>query len=235
MSSGEVEDSKVLEMPVKDSLDADTVDINYDNVEHLPMKNESHAEDVINAEENHTASSCENDAGLLTENKYLVEDATKTDINPIVANQKHDADLSKENGFQDTKPHDINTQDQLLEMVLELSFQIDYMKSQFHELNRVQLNFDGHYPLEREIRQDEDAKTLNLKIDTLNKELMEERQTRGAAEEALKHLRAVYSEADAKSQELSAKLAEGFTFLYLYYICKLNSYLFTRLHYILLK
>lgn len=94
------------------------------------------------------------------------------------------------------------------------------MKSHFEQLNTVQLDFGGRCQLEREIHQDEEAyedvKTLHAKVDALNRELLEERQTRGAAEEALKHLRAVYSEADAKSQELSAKLAEGFASLYLY-------------------
>lgn len=224
MSSGNVEDSVVLEVPVKESLDSDSVEIINENVEHFPLKNESHVEDIIEGEKEFTGSSCENDGGLATENEYLVEDDTKTEEKPFAMNQKNDADLSKENGLQDTKLHDINTQDPLLEMVLELSFQIDYMKSHFKELNNVQSDFGGRYQLERGIHQDEEAyedvKTLHAKIDTLNRELLEERQTRGAAEEALKHLRAVYIEADAKSQELSAKLAEGFTSLYLHYSYK---------------
>lgn len=220
MSSGNVEDSMVLEVPVKESLDSDSVDMNNENVEHHPLKNESRVEDIIEGEKEFTGSSCENDAGLPTENEYLVEDDTKTEKKPIAMNQKNDADLSKEDGLQDTKPHDINTQDPLLEMVLELSFQIDYMKSHFKELNKVQSDFGGRYQLERVHQNEgayEDVKTLHAKLDTLDRELLEERQTRGAAEEALKHLRAVYIEADAKSQELTAKLAEGFTFLYLHY------------------
>jgi hypothetical protein len=43
----------------------------------------------------------------------------------------------------------------------------------------------------------------------LNRELNEEKQTRGAAEIALEHLREEYSDTDAKAQELSLKLAEG--------------------------
>ncbi|KAF1001939.1 protein GRIP isoform X2 [Apium graveolens] len=213
MSSGNLEDGVVLEVPLQGSLDSDSVDVNNENVEHFPLKNETQVEDIIEGDKEFTGSSCENDAGLPTENQHVVEDDTKTEKDPISMNQKNDADLSKENGLQDTKPHDINTQDPLLEMVLELSFQIDYMKSHFKELNSLQSDFGGHYQLERGILQDEgayeDVKTLNAKLDTLSKELLEERQTRGAAEEALKHLRAVYIEADAKSQELSAKLAEA--------------------------
>lgn len=215
MSSRNVEDSMVLEVPVKESLDSDSVDINYENVEHLPSNNESHAEHIIQSEKELTGSSCQNDAGVgvPTENEYLVEDDTKTENKPIAMNQKNDVDLSKENGLQDTKPHDNNTQDPLLEMVLQLSLQIDYMKSHFKDFNNVQSDFGGRHQLERGIHHDEEAyedvKTLHAKIDTLNRELLEERQTRGAAEEALKHLRAVYIEADAKSQELSAKLAEA--------------------------
>ncbi|GKB26875.1 hypothetical protein Tco_0866276, partial [Tanacetum coccineum] len=46
-------------------------------------------------------------------------------------------------------------------------------------------------------------------IEALNEELVIERQTQGAAEATLEHLRAEYIEADAKSQELEAKLAEA--------------------------
>lgn len=213
MSSGNVEDIMVLEVPVKESLNSDLVDIDNENVQHLPLQNESHVEDNVEGEKELNGSSCENDASLPTENEHLVEDDTKTENKPIAMNQKDDTDLSQESKLQDTKPHEINTQDQFLEMVLDFSFQIDYMKSHFKELINVQADFGGHYQLERGIHKDEEAyedvKTLHAKIDTLNRELLEERQTRGAAEEALKHLRAVYIEADAKSQELSAKLAEA--------------------------
>ncbi|GJX14465.1 hypothetical protein Tco_0206223 [Tanacetum coccineum] len=53
------------------------------------------------------------------------------------------------------------------------------------------------------------SKELKDNIEALNEELVIERQTRGAVEATLKHLRAEYIEADAKSQELKAKLAEG--------------------------
>ncbi|GJW90892.1 hypothetical protein Tco_0168445 [Tanacetum coccineum] len=46
---------------------------------------------------------------------------------------------------------------------------------------------------------DNDSKELKGKIEALNEELVIERQTRGAAEATLEHLRAEYIEADAKS------------------------------------
>nr|GEW74598.1 protein GRIP [Tanacetum cinerariifolium] len=55
---------------------------------------------------------------------------------------------------------------------------------------------------------DNDSKELKDKIEALNEELVIERQTRGAAEANLEHLHAEYTEADAKSHELEAKLAE---------------------------
>ena len=52
-------------------------------------------------------------------------------------------------------------------------------------------------------------KELRKSVESLSKELHEEKLTRGAAEEALRHLREAHSEADAKAHELSVKLAEG--------------------------
>nr|GEU47337.1 protein GRIP [Tanacetum cinerariifolium] len=55
---------------------------------------------------------------------------------------------------------------------------------------------------------DNNSKELKEKIEALNEELVIERQTRGAAEATLEHLRAENTKADAKSQELEAKLAK---------------------------
>ena len=59
------------------------------------------------------------------------------------------------------------------------------------------------------------VKELKEKIQLLNKEFLEEKQTRIASEEALKHLQTAYSEAEAKAQELSEKLAEGLVMILL--------------------
>lgn len=55
----------------------------------------------------------------------------------------------------------------------------------------------------------DNSEDLNEKIKSLNRELLEEKQTRGAAEEALKHVQTLYLEDDTKVQELSVKVAEG--------------------------
>ncbi|KAM7257815.1 hypothetical protein ACFE04_013556 [Oxalis oulophora] len=54
-----------------------------------------------------------------------------------------------------------------------------------------------------------DVKHLHEQIESLNKELCEEKQTRIAAEQALKHLQTAHSEADATAQQLSAKLDQA--------------------------
>ncbi|KAK4752398.1 hypothetical protein SAY87_021196 [Trapa incisa] len=100
--------------------------------------------------------------------------------------------------------------DELLQMVTQLRLENEFLKSQFESLKNLQSE-EAPGKQQKEIsRQDgEDAEKLLATIDLLNKELLEEKQTRSAAEEALKHLRTVYSEADARAQELSTKLAEA--------------------------
>ncbi|PON50003.1 GRIP [Parasponia andersonii] len=98
--------------------------------------------------------------------------------------------------------------DQLLQTVIELGFQNEYLKSQFQDFQLL-------LPLSIE-NQHEDAthhhqvvKELQDMIESLNKRLFEERQTRVAAEEALKHLQLAHSEADARAHELSLKLTQA--------------------------
>lgn len=55
----------------------------------------------------------------------------------------------------------------------------------------------------------DDLRDLSGEIESLKRELLEERQTRYAAEEAMKHLRAAHLEADTRAQELAAKFDEG--------------------------
>lgn len=127
---------------------------------------------------------------------------TKSDTN-----DEGDKYLSKENGLcNELYPNDDN--DQLVQMVMELNFQNEYLKSQFESLKIYQQDSSGSHQQTKTIG-DEDEKMLHEKIESLNRELLEEKQTRGAAEDALTHLRAAFSEADTKAQELSAKLAEA--------------------------
>ncbi|EOX90688.1 Golgi-localized GRIP domain-containing protein isoform 2 [Theobroma cacao] len=122
-------------------------------------------------------------------------------------------DLSKENGVIDGNVSSDDTHDQLLQTVTELQFENEFLKSQLKSLKNFQSEHDGPSQ-QTEASSDEtsvsaDVKELHERIESLSRELNEEKQTRVAAEQALKHLREVYSEADAKAQELSGKLAEA--------------------------
>ncbi|CAJ1930632.1 unnamed protein product [Sphenostylis stenocarpa] len=123
--------------------------------------------------------------------------------------------LLLENGLSDGNQGPAETHDQLLQMVMDLRFQNDYLKSQFEGFKNVNsVNSDSS--IQKGVGGLEDAdsdfvKELKEKIQVLNKEFLEEKQTRIASEEALKHLQMAYSEAEAKGQELSEKLAEAQT------------------------
>lgn len=151
------------------------------------------------------------DVGEMIENH--AEDGIKPDKQLIGTNNGSGENLAEENGFHDNNTYASDTQDELVEMVLELNFQNEYLKSQFESLKIFQSEFSEtnqqKWAIDRDGGRSEDLKELHEKIESMNRELTEEKQTRGAAEEALKHLRAEYSEADAKAQELSTKLAEA--------------------------
>ncbi|KAK3014055.1 hypothetical protein RJ639_008049, partial [Escallonia herrerae] len=141
-----------------------------------------------------------------------VEDGVGHDKELIDMNDESDVYLHKENRLCDSNPN-TDESHQLVQMVLELKFQNEYLKSQFQDSEKLHIDTGGSYEQRTAIEQDgrafTDANQLHEKLDSMNRELLEERQTRATAEEALKHLRAVYSEADAKAHELSAKLAEA--------------------------
>ncbi|WVZ11338.1 hypothetical protein V8G54_015868 [Vigna mungo] len=118
-----------------------------------------------------------------------------------------------ENGLSDGNQGPADADDQLLEMVMDLRFQNDYLKSQFEGLKIVN-SVHSDSSIQKGVGGLEDGdsdivKELKEKILLLNKEFLEEKQTRIASEEALKHLQVAYSEAEAKGQELSEKLAEA--------------------------
>ncbi|KAH7849530.1 hypothetical protein Vadar_019165 [Vaccinium darrowii] len=147
------------------------------------------------------------DVGGMLENH--AEEGVKPDEQLNGMNQESSEITAQENGHPCTS----DTQDHLVQMVVDLNFQNEYLKSQFEGLKNLHPeSSESSQPKlasERDGGGFEDVKELREKIESLSRELLEEKQTRGAAEEALKHLRAVYSEADAKSQELSAKLVEA--------------------------
>ncbi|XAR73693.1 hypothetical protein NMG60_11007756 [Bertholletia excelsa] len=137
----------------------------------------------------------------------------KADEQLIGTNDESGESLAKENGLHVVNPSTSDNQDQLLEMVVELNFQNEYLKSKLEDLKILHSESCGSNKLQGTTEQasgeTEDAKELQKKIESLSRELLEEKQTRGAAEEAMKHLQEVYSEADKKAQELSTKLAEA--------------------------
>lgn len=116
--------------------------------------------------------------------------------------------LAQENGTHDDDDLAEDSHGQLLQLVAELRFQNVYLKSELEglKISHIQLETKAGG---KDGEESEGVKELRDKIENLNRELLEEKQTRGAAEEALKHLREEYTGADAKAQELSAKLTEG--------------------------
>lgn len=125
--------------------------------------------------------------------------------------------LAMANGLPDVNMSSADTHDQLVQMVTELKFQNEFFKSQFEGMQSLQSDWivsnQQAKTSESDGGESEDVKELREGIEALKRELLEEKQTRGAAEEALKHLTAAYSDADAKAQDLSAKLAEGQIFI----------------------
>uniref|UniRef100_A0A7N0VB71 GRIP domain-containing protein n=1 Tax=Kalanchoe fedtschenkoi TaxID=63787 RepID=A0A7N0VB71_KALFE len=105
------------------------------------------------------------------------------------------------------------TLDQLEQMVFELGFQNEYLISQFKSFIAQPASPGGSSRQPEEIELDNqrvrEVEELKAKLESLNKDLTDEKKTRGAAEEALKHLQEAYAEADAKAKELSAKLSEA--------------------------
>lgn len=117
---------------------------------------------------------------------------------------------AKENGSCENTPHYGDSHDELVQMVTELKLQNEFLKSHFEGLKDLHLEeIRSQQRTEVGGQEGEDVKRLNERIESLERELLQEKQTRGAAEEALKHLQVAHSEADARAQELSARLAEA--------------------------
>ncbi|KAL0424907.1 UNVERIFIED_CONTAM: protein GRIP [Sesamum radiatum] len=151
------------------------------------------------------------ESGGLLENH--AEDVIDQENEQLNLNNVIDRDLAKENGFPGETIHPSYSHDELVQMVVELNFQKEYMKSQYEGLKNYLL--DSKCSDQQKVQENDnsgsmdDVKELRGEIESLKREILEERQTRGAAEEALKHLRAAHSEADINAQVLSAKLAEA--------------------------
>ncbi|KAL5099653.1 hypothetical protein RYX36_003980 [Vicia faba] len=121
--------------------------------------------------------------------------------------------LVMENGLSDGNECPADTYDQLLQMVVDLKFQNEFLKSQFEGFSNVN-SVSSESSIQKEAGGAEDGesdivKELRERIESLNKEFMEEKQTRIASEEALKHLQVAYSDAEAKAKDLSEQLVEA--------------------------
>lgn len=129
------------------------------------------------------------------------EEISETNGNPAKENGLVEVEVEVEGNRSSEDTHD-----QLLQMVTELKFQNEYLKSQLEA-------HDGSYQKTKGIEQDSGDSAqvgeLQEKIESLSKELNVEKQTRLAAEEALRHLQEAHSEADARAQELASKLSEA--------------------------
>ncbi|KAJ8440258.1 hypothetical protein Cgig2_001593 [Carnegiea gigantea] len=141
----------------------------------------------------------EGDVGGMAEKEVKDESKVAEQLTEANGDEAH----IKENGVcnDDDEIGPDATHDQLIQMITELKFQNEYFKSQIKGLQMPNSQ-------NLEVQREDGMKALQEKIESLNRELKEERQTRFAAEEALTHLRESYSEADARALELSSKLAE---------------------------
>ncbi|KAL3377801.1 hypothetical protein AABB24_003947 [Solanum stoloniferum] len=138
------------------------------------------------------------------------EDATKTEAQFNSFNIE--SDHVKDNRICDSHEHTGDSHDDLVQMLVELNFQNEYLKSQIVGWQSINIYSDDSgqqiKTAAHENVASDNSEDLNEKIKSLNRELLEEKQTRGAAEGALKHLQTLYLEADTKAQELSVKVAE---------------------------
>ncbi|CAA6673255.1 unnamed protein product [Spirodela intermedia] len=101
--------------------------------------------------------------------------------------------------------------DEIVQMVAELTFQKEYLKAQFIELNesRIGIGIGQGVGVQAGDSRSEDLSRLREEIRTLSVEIQERREAQKAAEDALANLRVLYSELDARAEELSAQLAEA--------------------------
>ncbi|KAI0489042.1 hypothetical protein KFK09_028883 [Dendrobium nobile] len=129
--------------------------------------------------------------------------------NPELGNS---VNFEKLNGIDDVITNHNGTYDQLSQIIMDLSLQNDYLKAQIEDTKYQALRSVEVAKPNNGSKDDEASEIvsqLQEKINSLNKELQEQRETQKAAENALEHLRAEYSEADGKVQELSLKLIEA--------------------------
>ncbi|XP_020582387.1 protein GRIP [Phalaenopsis equestris] len=123
-----------------------------------------------------------------------------------------DVNFGKHNDVHDGIEIYGGTYDQLTQIVMELSLQNDYLKAQIEGAKSQALRSVEVAKPDNGSKDEEASKIirhLQERVNSLNKEIQGQRETQKAAENALEHLRAEYSEADGKVKELSLKLIEA--------------------------
>ncbi|XXG87434.1 hypothetical protein AAC387_Pa11g2120 [Persea americana] len=158
--------------------------------------------DAVNAEE----------PVITTEERQHEGDAAKLENNSFEMDHKSNG-LEKGNKVYDVIAFKDDSHDHLVQMVMELNYQNEYLKAQFEGLRNQHLGLPEH---PNEIGKKEGASEdmnkmneLHETISLLKREIQEHKETQIAAEYALNHLRMQYSEADVRAQELSVKLIEA--------------------------
>ncbi|CAH9105897.1 unnamed protein product [Cuscuta europaea] len=127
-------------------------------------------------------------------------------------NDKDNSGLTKESALHYSDQFTSDSNDDFIQMVVELNFQNEYLKYQILGLKQAHSHYipsQLNNIVEHEVGSNADTREFHEKMEHLEKQLLEERQTRSAAEEAVKHLQTVYLEADRKVQVLSNTLAEA--------------------------
>ena len=122
---------------------------------------------------------------------------------------------------------DATAHDHLVQTVFELGLQNEYLKSQFQGFADSQSTLLKDGPGDHHHQA---LVQLQETVELLNAQLSEERLTRVAAEEALKHLQVAHSEADAKALDLSLKLTQGLIFFFFYFFLGLLMRKMLHLH-----
>ncbi|AES95278.1 putative GRIP domain-containing protein [Medicago truncatula] len=196
--------------------------------EHLLDGNEGPT-DTGGTMEIHAQDSCKPEEHLSDRNEGLADTGRMMEIHAQDSSkpEEHlsDSDMNQQskdgsntnlvldNRFSDGNEGSADTHDELLQMVVDLKSQNEFLKSQIEGFSNVE-SVSRESSMQKEVGGTEDGesdivKELRERIELLNKEFLIEKQTRIASEEALKHLQIAYSDAEAKAKDLSEQLVEA--------------------------
>lgn len=205
MKTGEGKNDEALEGPMND---VENLETNYSDMDHKSNGSLGNC-DVVNAEDTVITTEEHQNEGA---GQYPMKDAAKQENNLFELDHKSNG-LDKGNKVYDVIACQDDSHDHLVQVVMELNYQNEYLKAQFKGLRNQHSGLSKH---PNEIGKEDGASEhmnkmneLHETMTSLKREIQEHKETQNAAEDALKHLRMQYSEADARAQELSAKLIEG--------------------------